>query len=137
MKMPTRSYWQISWCVLIAAIALASLFSGDSMHKPPLNAYIDSGWAHFFAYMAAAALPLLAWRRRTGLMVSFGVAILSVLFQMLRGLIAGHVYDFDATAINLLGIIAGILLGFNIVTHLSHSKDRLTPSTDESSSTRL
>lgn len=120
MKMPTKSYWRLSWCVLIATIALAALFSGDVMHKPPLNAYIDSGWAHFFAYMAAAALPLLAWRRRTGLAISLGVAILSVLFQVLRGLMAGRVVDFDATVINLFGIAAGILLGFNIVTYLSH-----------------
>ena len=126
MKMQTKSYWQVSWCVLIAVIALASLFSGEIMHKPPLNAYIDSGWAHFFAYMAAAALPLLAWKRRVGIAVALGVAVLSVLLQILRGLVAGHVVDFDATVINLLGIAAGILLGFNIIAHRSRSKEKLT-----------
>ena len=126
MKMRTKSYWQLSWCVLIALIALTSLFSGEIMHKPPLNEYIDSGWAHFFAYMAAAALPLLTWKRRTGLAVALGVAILSVLFQILRGLVAGSVVDFDATVINLFGIAAGILLGLNLVTHFSRSAERLT-----------
>jgi choline-glycine betaine transporter len=126
MKMPTKSYWQVSWCVLIAVIALASLFSGEIMHKPPLNAYIDSGWAHFFAYMAAAALPLLAWKRRTGLVVSLGVAVLSIVFQALRGIIAGSPVDLNAIVINLFGIIAGILLGFNIITHRARSKEQLT-----------
>jgi len=135
MKMRTNSYWQLSWCVLIAAIAVASLFSGEIMHKPPLNAYIDSGWAHFFAYMAAAALPLLAWKRRTGIAISLGVAILSVVFQILRGLVAGRVFDFDATVINLFGIAAGILLGFNLITHRSRSKEQLASTAERSSST--
>ncbi|MGB7549858.1 MAG: hypothetical protein WBM14_19140 [Terracidiphilus sp.] len=130
--MPTKSYWQLSWCVLVGAIALAYLLPGDSLHKPPLNAYVDSGWAHFFVYLVAATLPLLAWKRRTGLAVSLGVAILSVVLQVLRGLNAGRAADFDGTVINLFGIAAGILLGLNIVAHRSRSKEHLTPRTDRS-----
>jgi UDP-GlcNAc:undecaprenyl-phosphate/decaprenyl-phosphate GlcNAc-1-phosphate transferase len=106
----------ISWFVLTAAIAIASLLPGANLHDPALSAYINGNWIHFIVYAAAAALPMLAWRFRTGLALSFGISILSVGLQVLRAIVSGRITDHQGTIINLLGIAAGVLLGLNIIT---------------------
>ncbi len=113
--MPTRSRLRIAWYTLIGAILLASLWPRLGVHGSPLGEFIGHGWAHFLIYVAAAAIALLAWRSRTGLTLSFGLAILSIGLQLLRGIIAGYAADIRALVINLLGVAAGILLGLNIL----------------------
>ena len=114
MQMPTKPQLQLSWCVFVGLIALASWLPGASLHKPLLGLYIDSGWAHFLAFAIAAFIPLLACRLRTALTLVLGIAILSVSLQVMRGLTATRAIDSYAIVINVLGIAAGILFGLNI-----------------------
>jgi len=108
--------------VFIGVIALGCLLPRASLHDPFLRAYVDSGWVHFLAYAAAATLSLLAWTRRTGIVLSFGLVISSVCLQILRAQASGQVIDYYGTVINILGITAGILLGLNILTLRSRAK---------------
>jgi hypothetical protein len=57
---------------------------------------------------------VLGWKPRAGLATSFGIAFLSVALQILHGLIAGRLADAHVMVVNLLGVISGILFGFNI-----------------------
>jgi UDP-GlcNAc:undecaprenyl-phosphate GlcNAc-1-phosphate transferase len=106
----------ISWYVLTGGIAIVSVLPDASLHDPALGPYINNNWIHFVAYATVAALPMVAWRVRTGLALSLGMATLSVGLQVLRGLFSGRITNFQGTTINLLGIAAGVLLGLNILT---------------------
>jgi hypothetical protein len=87
---------------------------GVSLRDSFISVYINGDWICFLAFTAVAALPLLAWRLRTGIALSLGTAIVSVGLQVLRGLISSHATDFQNIMIDMLGIAAGILLAFNI-----------------------
>jgi hypothetical protein len=108
--------------VLIGAILFLSFLPCASLHRPLLNAYINGDWAHFPAHTAAAAVPLLAWRSRRAFALSLGVAVMLVGLQVLCGLISRQPTDLHGTVVNLLGIAAGILLGFNILKLRSRAK---------------
>jgi hypothetical protein len=122
MLMRISSHLRLCWLVFIGVIALGCLLPRASLHDPFLRAYVDSGWVHFLAYAAAATLSLLAWTRRTGIVLSFGLVISSVCLQILRAQASGQVIDYYGTVINILGITAGILLGLNILTLRSRAK---------------
>ena len=114
MLNPNSFYLRLAWYILIGSIAFVSLMPGVSLHHPFISVYINGDWICFLAFTAVAALPLLAWRLRTGIALSLGTAILSVGLQVLRGLISRHATDLQGIAINMLGITAGILLALNI-----------------------
>ncbi len=135
MLLMTRSHLGFVWCVLASAAAVASLLPGVSLHNLRFPAYINSNWVHFLAYIVVAALPLLAWSFRTGLAISFGIAILSVGLQVLHGLISCRSIDPHNTEINLLGIASGILLGLNILVLRNRVKERRKSMFDRSQST--
>jgi len=106
----------ISWYALIGAVGFMSLLPTASLHDPSLGTHINGNWIHFLAYATLAVFPIVVWRIRTGLVLTFGMAILSIGLQVLRGLVAGHITDLQGTMINLLGIAAGVLLGLNLLT---------------------
>jgi hypothetical protein len=112
--------WRILWYVLTSAIVCVTLIPAVSFHNSILVAIFSTDWTHFLAYAFVATLPMLAWERRTGIAICFGLAMLSVGLQALRGLISGGPIDLDGTVVNLLGITAGILLSLNILTLRSH-----------------
>jgi hypothetical protein len=128
---------RLAWYALTATIALLSILRGVNLHGSYLGAYVDRDWAHFLAYAVAATLPLLVWRRLTGLALSFGLGIFSVVLQILRALISDRVMDLQGTAVNLLGIVAGILLGLNILTLQSRARHQVKPRADRSHPTLL
>ena len=109
MLMLIKSRLRLIWWLLTGAIVITSLVPGLTFHDPGISEYINSDWAHFLAYAAAGAITVLAWRLRTGLAISSGMAMLSFGLQVLRGLVAGRGTDFEGAVINLLGLAAGVL----------------------------
>jgi hypothetical protein len=127
MLMLIKSRLRLIWWLLTGAIVITSLVPGVTLHDPRLTAYINTDWAHFLAYAAAGAVTLLAWRLRTGLAISSGLALLSFALQLLRGLASGQGMDVEGAVTNLLGLAAGVLIGLHIYRFQAHNRDHLAP----------
>jgi hypothetical protein len=106
---------QLLWGLLVGTIVLASLLPYFSIHSNILGAYFDRHWIHFLAYVAVSILPLLAWRRNTGLVLSIGMAVLATGLEIVSAIVKARSPDIQYIVINALGIAAGILLGLNIL----------------------
>lgn len=128
--MLTRPRLRLCWFILISGVIVVSLLPGVSLSGPRIDVNINSNWLHFLTFMVVSTLPVLAWRPRPGLVVSFGVALLSVALQVLHGLISGRVTDSHITVVNLLGVTSGILFGFNIRALRKQTKERSASTTD-------
>jgi glycopeptide antibiotics resistance protein len=115
LKLSSRRL-QIYWWLLAGTIVLLSLLPHPAIPSTPLGAYLNSYWAHFLVYLAVSVLPVLAWPRKTGLMISLGVAVISVGLEILRGLFIYRSFHVEDIIVNLFGVAAGILLGWNILT---------------------
>ena len=81
---------------------------------------MPTDWLHFLIYAAAAAIPLLVWKRRIGLLLAVAIGV--------TGLILSD------RVINLFGVAAGTLLALNILTLRSSSKPPSDVSADHSHS---
>ena|ERR1700722_15460311 len=114
MPMVTNSHLRISWLVITGLLAVATVVPSAALHDGLLNSYINSDWLRFGAYAVVGAIPIVAWRKSTGIAVALSVAILSINLQFLRGMTHGQGLDMQGTVINLLGIAAGILIGLHI-----------------------
>jgi VanZ family protein len=77
-------------------------------------AYDSSRWAHFFAYVLVAAIPVAAWRYRRDVAFCLIPVILSIAFESLQTHIPGSVIRMQNISADLFGTAAGILLGLNI-----------------------
>jgi hypothetical protein len=117
---------------LTGGVIIASVLPGISLHDPRIADKVNSGWVHFLVYMVAAALPVLGWKFRTGLPMSAGLAILSVVLQSLHGFVTGRGNDSHDIVINLLGIASGILLASNILVLRGRGKARSSSSAERS-----
>ena len=115
MRKPISLQLRLYWGLLTGMIVLVSLLPSPGMQKDLLSIHFDRYWFNFLTYVAVSNLPLLAWRRRTGLMLALGMAVLSVGLEALRGLVLDQSIDLNGMIVNLLGIAAGILLGLNIL----------------------
>lgn len=109
------------WFFFIILISIATLISGVSGMQSPLGAIIGHRWAHFLLYLALGCIAFFAWRASTALIISCGAALVSVTLQIARAALAHAPLDVRALVVNLLGIVAGVLLGFNILTHRSNT----------------
>jgi hypothetical protein len=128
---------QFFWCLLAAAIVIASLLPHFNIAKNLLGVNLNWPWVHFMAYLGVSILPVMAWKFRIGLTVSLGGALTSLGLEILRGhLLYGSVRTQDIV-FNLLGVAAGILLGLNILTLRSHSGHVGSPGADVSRSSSL
>jgi hypothetical protein len=115
MRKATSLNLQIAWYMLIGLIMLVSFMPNTSLHNSFICCYINSDWVRFFVFAIVAAIPLLAWRIRVGIVLSFGTAIVTAVSQVLYGVIIKHVIDVQCILISLLGIAAGILLALNLL----------------------
>jgi hypothetical protein len=107
---------QLLWGLVVGTIALASVLPYSGNQANFLAMYFNRHWVHFLAYLAVSILPLLTWRRKAGLALSLGTTALAIGSEMARTLIVGRPLDIQYIVINSLGIVAGILLGLNILT---------------------
>jgi|SRR5271165_2464558 len=112
----TSSRLQLLWVLLVGTIVLASLLPYLGIHANFFDAYFNGHWVHFLAYVAASFLPMLAWRRNTGLALSMGMVVLGTGLEIVRAIVEVRSPDIQYIVINVLGIAAGILLGLNILT---------------------
>jgi VanZ family protein len=115
LKLSSRRL-QFYWLLLAGTILLISLLPHPPIPSTPLGTFLSSSWAHFLVYLGVSVLPLLAWPRKTGLMISLGVAVISVGVEILRGLFIYRSVQVEDIVVNLFGVAAGILLGWNILT---------------------
>ncbi len=122
MQVRTRSRFRSIWLFLIVLISVATLWSGISGARSPLGAIVGHRWAHFLLYLVLGCIAFLAWRMLTAFIISFGMILLSVVLQLARAGFAHAATDTRAAVVNLLGIIAGALLGLNILTFRSNSQ---------------
>jgi hypothetical protein len=133
--MLTKSRLRLYWFMLVSGVIVSSLLPGVVGLRDSLIAgNITSNWLHFLVYALVATLPMLAWKSRSGLAVSLGVALLSVALQVLHGFTSGRVTDSHITVVNLLGVTSGILLGLNIRALQSQPKERSASNTDRQES---
>ncbi len=125
---------RLSWCALITIIAVASLLPRDRFYVYVLffARGFGNSWAHFFAYMGASCLPLLAWRFRLAFVICFGVTILSVGLELLHALVSGDAFDFYNAVTNILGVAAGVLLGLNLLMLHTEVADHSDSNVDRS-----
>jgi hypothetical protein len=86
------------------------------IHSNILDAYFNGHWVHFLAYGVVSFLPMLAWRRNTGVAIAMGMAVLGTGLEILSAILDARSPDIQYIVINALGIAAGILLGLNILT---------------------
>ena len=112
----TSSRLQQLWALLVVTIVLASLLPFLGIQTNILDAYFNAHWVHFLTYVAVSILPLLAWRRNTGLAISMGMAVLGTGLEIVRAIEEVRSPDIQYIVIDALGIVAGILLGLNILT---------------------
>lgn len=133
LKLSSRRL-QIYWGLLAATIAFLSLLPHPGIPTTPMRAYLNSYWVHFLVYLAVSLLPVLAWPRKKGLMISLGVAVISVGLEILRGLSIYRLVQVEDIVVNLFGVAAGILLGMNILTLRSRMSqiDRSSASSSQS-----
>jgi hypothetical protein len=102
------------WCLLVAAIFLASLLPGSSRIYRVIAGCDSNRWVHFLAYALAAAIPVAAWRRTGTVLLSFLVAVMSVVLELLHAHGSGPFPRAQNIAADLFGAAAGILLGLNL-----------------------
>jgi hypothetical protein len=112
----TSSRLQHLWGLLVATIVLAPLFPFLGVDSNPLDVYFNGHWVHFLAYAAVSFLPLLAWRRNTGVVLCAGMAVIGTGLEIASAIVQGRSPDIQYIVINALGIVAGMLLGLNILT---------------------
>jgi hypothetical protein len=116
---------QIIWILLIGTIVSASLLKWGGVYTNLRSFYFDHGWAHFLVYAMAATLCMFAWKHKTAFVLAVGLFILSVGLQLLHWLIFRNAIDYFGIVVNLFGIIAGVLLGLNILVLRSRTKNNL------------
>jgi VanZ family protein len=107
---------QFYWWLMAGTVVIASLLPHVNFPKDLPGLYFNWPWVHFLVYLGVSILPVLAWRLRTGLAMSFGMAVTSVGLEMLRGLVLYRSVRVQDIVVNLLGVTAGTLLGLNILT---------------------
>lgn len=112
----TDTRLQLLWGLLVGATVLGSLLPYLGIHSNILSAYLNPHWLHFLVYTAVSFLPLIAWRRNTGLVLSMGMAVPATGLEIARAVAEVRSPNIEHIVINTLGIAAGILLGLNIVT---------------------
>ena len=112
----TSSRLKQLWGLLVATIVLAALLPYLGIHTDIFDVFFNGHWVHFLAYVAVSFLPLLAWRRSTGVAISLGMAVLGTGLEIVRAIVEVRTPDIQYIVINALGIAAGILLGLNILT---------------------
>jgi hypothetical protein len=121
MLTPTSSRLQLLWGLLLGTIALASLLPCLGIHTDIFDAYFNGHWVHFLAYAAVSFLPLLAWGRNKALALSMGTAAVGAGLEIVCAIAEARSPDIQYIVINALGVIAGALLGLNILTRRSRA----------------
>jgi hypothetical protein len=130
MPLLTRSRLRLTWYLLCSGVIVTSLLPGIRLNDLHFASEVNSNWVHFLVYLVIAALPVLAWTFRVGIVISFGVALFSVVSQFLHGFVSGRVIDSHSAVINLLGTASGVLLGLNIVALRTRTRERTTSNAD-------
>jgi hypothetical protein len=115
---------RVYWFLLVGVIAVVFLLPDQDIQSNLLWGYFDRHWVHFLAYAAVSILPLLAWQRRPALVLSLGVAGLSAMLEIIHGIVTDKSASLEGIVVNLLGVIAGALLGLNILALRSRTRPR-------------
>ncbi len=105
---------RFAWCVLTGVVISISILPGNSSiyqvaATPGLNR-----WVHFLAYAGVAAIPLLAWRLRSTILISLAIVMLGPVFDSLQAIVPGLIARPEILFADLFGVAAGILLGLNV-----------------------
>ncbi|MGA9673644.1 MAG: hypothetical protein WBQ94_30915 [Terracidiphilus sp.] len=116
MLKPTNFRLRLLWGLLVGAILLGALLPYLGIHTNILSVYLNPHWLHFLVYLVVSFLPLFAWRRNTGLVLSMGMALPATGLEIIRAVVEARSANIEHMVINMLGIAAGILLGINILT---------------------
>jgi hypothetical protein len=130
--MPPQIRFQLRlvWYVLIGCVTIAPVLPGGILHDSQIANNLNHTWVHFLVYMALAALPLLGWWLRAGVVLTSATAVLSVVLQAEHGFVSGRGMDVHSTTINLLGVAAGVLLSLNILALCARGRNRPTSLAD-------
>lgn len=128
---------QLYWWLLAGTIVIASFVPRTCLSIGLWGTYFNWPWVHFLVYLAVSILPVLAWRIRTGLAVTLGLAVASLGLEILRGLLLYRSVRVEDIVVNGFGIAAGALLGLNILTLRSRASQVEQPGADVSSSSSL
>jgi hypothetical protein len=116
---------RIVWSLFTGAIVLVLLLQCAGISSALRGMYFDRGWAHFLVFAIAVTLCMLAWKHRTAFAVASGLFILSGGLSLLHSLVFRSPIDYFGILVNLFGILAGVLLGLNILVFRSREKDHL------------
>jgi len=114
MRIPISSRLRFIWFTLIAVMVVASMLPRDGVFAA-IRASYDRGWMHFLVYAVLAALAMFAWKSKTAILSSLGLFAFSVGLHMCHLFFNGRAIDYFGLIVDLLGIVAGILLGINIM----------------------
>ena len=120
------------WCVLTGGMLWMSIFPSSISIFQGAAAYSLSRWVHFLVYVSVAAIPVVAWRRKSTVLLSLAIAILGSAFEFLRMYFPGHTFQSQNVFADLFGIAAGILLGLNIRMMRNSAKSHNQPNPDSS-----
>ena len=121
MRIPISIRLRIIWFTLIAAMAVASMLPRDGVFAT-IRASYDRGWMHFLVYAVLAALAMFTWKSKTAILSALGLFAFSGVLHMFHLLFSGSAIDYFGMIVDFLGIVAGILLGINIIVLRSRVK---------------
>ena len=126
MRALTETHFRALAVLLMAGIALIWLLPFIGIEITVNDLSLDEEWVHFLVYALAATLCLLAWRSPRPLVIAWSLFALSVVLQILHNYKLGRHIDVSTICVNLLGIAAGVLLGFNLRTLRSQLKQQIS-----------
>ena len=116
---------RIVWFFFTGTIVLVLLLQCAGAGSALRDLYFDRGWAHFLVFAIAATLCMLAWKHRTAFALAIGLFILAAGLSLLHSLVLRGPIDYFGIFVNLFGILAGVLLGLNILVFRSRAKGHL------------
>ena len=108
------------WGTAILTVVIGELLPGRS----PLLAWVASfGFSdkieHFPAYFLLAALPVLGFEIRKGVLAALSMILLGVLLELAQKFIPGRTFDFADIAANTAGVLAALGIAWIILSLLS------------------
>jgi len=108
------------WGTAILTVVIGELLPGRS----PLLAWVASfGFSdkieHFPAYFLLAALPVLGFETRKGVLAALSMILVGVLLDLAQKFIPGRTFDFADIAANTAGVLAALGIAWIILSLLS------------------
>lgn len=105
-----RRSWVVAlWIAAILVVAVGELLPGGSAPLDWVDALgVSDKIEHFTAYFGLAAIPVLGFDNRRGLVAALSMIILGVLLDIAQKFIPGRTFDLADIAANTVGVFAGL-----------------------------